>query len=571
LKLSTLGLLLVGALVLTNLAMRRRQITQAWSKTVEAADRYVDIGVDLHVVRASPSGRVLIEGARPMEILRIHRRGWIIDTKADPPRRVPGDAGISQNPQTWYCSEDQEPLILHADSAPVGELALGGMGAGKTTAGVIWLYMRWLENLGSRLEGGITAPTETRLSLVFNELFRMWPRAWWSFNSENKIITLCDGFRLRGVSTHRQSASQGSRLQGFNWVFWLGDELQDQTREFVDIQARLRAKADGRAKRLATATAKDAPEWRTLKGSLLDSGNWSMHTLLGVNSPFVHPSHWENMKSVTSDREYRRLVLAEDLPPDTATYPAWSRNTNLITVPELGWTDVTRHELRGAGPNYTMLVGHDPGTTMDVSLFMRAYISARDEKRYHAGAVKPFWVVLGELNTETSTTEFHIKKLLETIRDRWQLNLVDRQGRVTSEVNQILVHADPASNSDQRTDKSVYTQFANAQIRCRPAAWNKNNDGHGKVPREPAVEMINSLFCNAANERRLFVAKDERGLPAAPKLVSAIESAERDMAGRAEVHLTKGRHHDMTHWPAALRYALWPIERPRLQMQVRES
>ena len=46
------------------------------------------------------------------------------------------------------------------------------MGAGKTTGGVIWLYLRWLENLGSRKEGGVTAPTEKRLELVLNEFRR---------------------------------------------------------------------------------------------------------------------------------------------------------------------------------------------------------------------------------------------------------------------------------------------------------------------------------------------------------------------------------------------------------------
>ena len=557
--------------VLTNTAYRRRSIVRDFANEVEATDRYVDIGVDLHVVRADPSGTVLIPGARPMDVLRTYNLGGIVDTKLDKPRILDGDAGVSKNPQQWFCSEDQERVILHDDAEPVGKLALGGMGAGKTTAGVIWLYLRWLENIGTRKEIGITAPTETRLSLVLNELFRMWPRHWWTFNSENKIATLADGFRLRGVSTHRQSQSAGSRIQAFNWVGLLADELQDSIDEFIHMMARLRSKEDGHAKRLATATAKDFPEWRTLKGNILDSGHWTLHTLLGPSSPFVSPDHWQHMKSVMSDREYRRMVLAEDLPGETATYPTWSRNENLITVQDLGWSDVTRHELRHIGPNYTMLVGHDPGTTIDVSLFLRAYVNVRDEKRYHTGAVQPFWVVLGELNTEHSTTEQHIKKLLETVRDRWQLNLVDRQGRVTSEVNQILVHADPAGNSDTRTDKSVYTQFANAQIRCRPAAWSKANaNSHGRVPREPAVEMINTLFCNAANTRRLFVAKGEHGAPLAPKLVSAIESAERDLAGRAEVAATKGRN-DQTHWPAALRYALWPIERPRLQLQARES
>ncbi len=216
-----------------------------------------------------------------------------------------------------------------------------------------------------------------------------------------------------------------------------------------------------------------------------------------------------------------------------------------------------------------MLVGHDPGTTIDVSLFLRAYIKAGQEAKYNAGKVRPFWVVLGELNTEHSTTEHHITKLLTRVQSEpWMLNLLSHDGRSNPHGRQILVRADPAGNSDSRTDKSVYTQFANAGIRIKPAAYNSSNDGHGKVPKEPGIELVNTLFCAESGERRLFVAANPNGSPAAPRLVEALESSERDTDGKSETQ-RKGKG-DVSHWCCALRYALWAIERPRLQLMSTE-
>jgi hypothetical protein len=533
--------------VLTNTAYRRRSIVREFANDVEATDRFVDIGVTLHVVRASPDGQQLIPGARPMVILRTYHFGGILDTKQDPPRIVDGPDGISQNPQVWYCSEDQEPIILHADTAPVGELALGGMGAGKTTAGVIWLYLRWLENLGTRLEGGVTAPTETRLSLVFNELFRMWPTSWWSYNSESKIITLADGFRIRGVSTHRQSASQGSRLQGFNWLFWLGDELQDQTREFVDIQARLRAKADGQAKRLATATAKDAPEWRTLKDGLVESGDWTLHTLLGPRSPFVHPEHWERMKRATTDRDYRRLVLAEDLPSESRLYSSFSRTQNVCPIP-LGARKITSIVLsRKTGDRRdALLIGHDPGAAKSGSVWLDAY-----EVPGRRGEV--LWWVRGELFTLHETVEQHATKAMAKTRSEFGCN-------VRADAEMAHVRCQPLGSAEDKPDMSVFAIWKRIGFNIKAAQYSKTGQGVGQIKKESRIGVLNTLFCNAEGKRRLFIECDDRGVAVAPKLVEALEVMERDHLGRAERD-EKNVKHDKSDLPAAMGYALWPFEK----------
>lgn len=557
-------------LLLTVGTHRRRQMQRNLADQVHAVDRYVDAHVRLHVVAKDPAG-IETDPAKLKE-LRVHSFGGWIDTKCSPPRLMSGSIFAADTEcelgegHDWYCSVDQEPLILHR-GVRAGLLALGGMGAGKTTAGVMWTYLRWLEHVGLYEEGGITAPTQTRTDLVMRELFNLFPSNWYHYTSSDGVLTLCDGTLIRAVSTYRQSASQGSRIQGFNWSWWLGDEMQDQLDEWIHIQARLRSARDGRGKRLATATAKDSPAWRSFRDSLSPI-DWTTHSMLGTASPFVAAEHWEKMRRGTSSNTYKRLVLAMDLPSERATYPAWSREHSLILVPELGWTDVTESELRIYGPNRALLVGHDPGTLWDVSLPIRAYVKNQHLAAYHRGKARPFWVVRGEVNTEQSTTEAHIAKLLRYANER-HLNLRTGDGRLDPHGKQMLVRADPAGNNDNRTDKSVYTQFANAGIHIKPAAYNATNDGHGRVPKDAGIELVNTLFCAESGEKRLFVERLPDGRPSAPKLVESIESAERDSDGKAET--TRKGATDLSHWTAALRYALWAIERPRLKQLAKEQ
>jgi hypothetical protein len=536
----------LAVVLLTQTAYEIRRIARDVHKDNASADRYVDIGVTLKVVRVDPDGAVLITGARPMRVLREYHFGGILDTKLDPPRIVDGPDGISKNPQVWYCSEDQEPLILHGDSDPTGKLALGGMGAGKTTAGVIWLYLRWLENLGSRQEIGITAPTETRLSLVLNELFRMWPTSWWRFNSESKIITLCDGFRLRGVSTHRQSASSGSRIQAFNWYGLLSDELQDSTVEFDHMMARLRSKPDGRAKWIAPATAKDSPEWRTLKDKMLASGDWLLHQLLGPSSPFVGPDHWARMKRSMSDRDYRRLVLAEDLPSESRLYSAFDRKENVRPIP-LGARKITSVVLsRKTGDRRdALLIGHDPGTAKAASVWLDAY-----EVPGRRGEV--LWWVRGELFTLHETVEQHAMQAMAKTRTQFGVN-------VRSDAEQAHVRCQPLGTAEDKPDLSVFAIWKRIGFNIKAARYSKTGQGVGQIKKETRIGILNTLFCNAEGKRRLFIECDDRGIAVAPKLVEALEVAERDHLGRAERD-EKNVKHDKSDLPASLGYAMYPFE-----------
>jgi hypothetical protein len=546
--------------LLSSTAQRRKQIAREWSDDVESSDRYVDIGVHLRIVRADPNGEVLMPGGRPMVVVAERHYGGMLDTAADPPCIPDGPDGYSQHPQEWLCSEDQFAIIEHRDDEPVGKLALGGMGAGKTTAGIIWLYLRWLEELGTRKEIGITAPTETRLSLVFNELFKLFPVQWWRFNSESKIVTLCDGFRFRGVSTHRQSQSAGSRIQAFNWVGLLDDEAQDSIDEFIHKMARLRSKPNGRAKRLATATAKDLPEWRTLKDQMLDSGDWVLHSLLGIDSPFVNPSHWEVMRRSMTDREYRRLVLAEDLPPESRVYNGFDRKRNLRPIP-LGARKITSLVIgkKIGGDNWGVGIGHDPGTAKAASVWLDAYdLSRAAALSLGTPFGEPIWFARAELFTLHATPEQHATKAMAISRERFGCNI--RPG-----LDRAHVRCQPLGSAEDKPDLSTIATWRRVGFDIRVAQYSKAGTGVGQIKKDARFAVVNTLF----EKSRLFLECDDQGRPCTPLLLNAIEVMERDDKGRAE-HEEKDVRHDKSDLPAALGYWLWPFEK-ELATALRDS
>jgi hypothetical protein len=146
------------------------------------------------------------------------------------------------------------------------------------------------------------------------------------------------------------------------------------------------------------------------------------------------------------------------------------------------------------------------------------------------------------------------------------VNQLDRHGRPVEGGSQMLVRADPYSDSgEDQPDRSVYTIWRNRQVVIYPAAYKQGATTPSRIKKEAGIDLVNTLLCNALGQRRLFVACDEHRQPCAPKLVEAFEMAERDEANRAEAD--KKDERDRSHWPAALRYALWQVERPRLQIR----
>lgn len=424
-----------------------------------------------------------------------------------------------------------------------------------TTAGIIWVYLRWLEELGTRNEMGITAPTETRLSLVFNELFKMFPSAWWRYNSETKILTLCDGFRVRGVSTHRQSASAGSRLQAFNWVALLDDEGQDSVDEFIHKMARLRSKTDGRAKRLMTVTAKDDPAFRTLEQQMLDSNVWMLHSLLGPNSPFISPEHWDTMKRSMTERDYRRLVLAEDLPSELRLYSTFDRKLNIRPIP-LGAKKVTSAiiEKRTGAKNRGVGIGHDPGTAKAGSVWCDAYMLPKAVAlEYGAPWDEPVWFARAELFTHQEGAEVHALKAMDITQKRFGCNL-SPYGDFAH------VRSQPLGQAEDKPDRSTQAIWQRVGFEFKFSKYSKDGKGIGQIKKDDRIGVVCTLFCNAYGKRRLFLECDDSGKCETPLLLTALETMERDHLGRAE-HEEKNVKHDKSDLPAGLGYWLYPFEK----------
>lgn len=538
--------------MLSNTAWLTRSVVRDFQEEVQATDRFVDIGVELHVVKRDPLGQELIPGKpRVSRVGSPLKFGGIIDTKLETPKRI----GPSKEPQQWFCSEQQLPIILHGQDCRPGQLVEGGMGAGKTTLGVMWTYLRWLEHLGQFREGAITAPTENRLDVVLREVFAMFPRSWYQYSSGANLITLCDRTLIRGVSTYRQSAAQGSRVQGYNWSWLFADELQDQIDEFINAIARLRSGRMGGAPRLGTATAKDAPDYRDLKGKLNESEQWTFRRLLGTDSPFVHEDHWESIKRLTSDRDYRRLVLAEDLPPESRLYNTFNRKQNLRPIP-LGArkiTSIVLHRKTGERRD-ALLVGHDPGAAKSGTVWLDAYeLPPSIARQFGFLPNEVLWWVREELFTLHETHEQHATKAMKRTRDRFGCN-------VLPDAERAHVRCQPLGMAEDKPDLNVLAIWRRIGFHIKCAQYSKQGAGVGQIKKESRIGMVNTLWCDATGRSRLFLECDDRGQPKTPLLLAAVETMERDHRGRPE-HEEKDVRHDKSDLPAALGYALWPFEK----------
>lgn len=526
-----------GGDVLSRDSWKARKVLDQLEDFADGSDRFVDMGVVLHVVRQSDEGEELIPGAPKLEVIRTHKRGGIVDTRLSPIAFV----GPSKEPVVWYVSEHLEELVLHGENLPDRLAVRGAMGAGKTEALSIWAPLRVIELTGRGCEIGATAPTTERSGMITNAIKNRVPASWYKWSERRQTFTFANGVKIKVVSTHQSSAAEGSPIQGFNWAAHVGDELQDSLRVESDIEARGRAAPDGRYRRFCTMTSKDCDSYRNYVAFMETSGKWGIYSAPGVDNPFVHARYWVDLRSTMSERDYRRKVLAQDVGPERQLYIGYHREVNVKPVPLLGSVDVTRAVLRTHGHIGDVLVGHDPGLTVNASILLKAY-QVPNEKKHR-------WYVVGEVTSKNTTSEAHAVLLRKA--------LVPFVG---NEVKRALVICDPHTKREAggSPHSSVYHIFRQAGFIIIPAS------AQGFVPKEARIEMVCGLLQSADKTTRLYFASDDRGQPLAKDLVRAIELSNRDVAGRPEQD-RKGTESDLSHWPCALGYALWVFERPAIQ------
>lgn len=528
---------------------RRRKLAARQSDALGGAERYVDMGAALYVVCQDDSGIEVLPGKPRVRALRRHAFGGIWDSALQ--RFI----GPSANPVRWLCSPEQEELLLHGDELANKLLVYGAEGAGKTEVLAMYALIRALEFAARGIFGhaGATAPTGDRLFTLLRKLRSKMPESWYRYRTRERELALACGITFQLRSTTRHSEAVGSPIQGYDWLFAVSDEIQDSIDANEDIETRGRAAPEGRYRRLNTATAKDSTSWRNFRDGLRANPLWEFRQLQGPSNPFVPQAHWLNLRATLSRRGYQRRVLALDVGPERATYPSFSRERHLRPIPDDA-RDVTANIL---GREFGLLIGHDPGELFDVSIMLRAYELP--------GRPLPVWFVVGELTTEQTTSAKHAAQLLNLLREQY--------GMEWPGTPKALIRCDPHGQSERKPDKTVYTQFRNAGLAIRSAQFRPSGTGAGNISKDARIETVDSCLETADGTTRLFIALAPgaiqevdgawHGTPVAPRLVESLEMSERDELGRAEVQ--KKDRSDLSHWTAALGYALWPYERPRLE------
>lgn len=535
---------------------RQRSIRQAERATRADDDgRYIDLAIELRVVAQDlDEGCAYVPGLPGLRPLAVHRIGGRLD------RVTRSIVGPPERYLVWYVGKKQADIIVERDLPQSRTLLYSAEGGGKTVLGVQWLLWGMVLDVcagtpgprGKVVNNLATAPVREKvLNLVekigervpIDSVREMRPGAWGTFYADRREIRFpALGHTIKLIATKRQSAATGSPVQSISVKRSLDDELQDTAENGADPDIEARLRGWERTERLGTASAKDSSTWRRFRDAKLASPDWRIERIRFDENPFEWPSRWEVMRRNMSAREWQRRGLAMDVGPERMLYTAWDPERSLRPVPRIGAKDITAQVLGG----FHALVGHDPGTLHDVSIVLKCYEVER----------RRCWWVIDEVTTDGTTTEQHIAELGRRLRDTWQLQYPQ------ADEPKAIVRCDPYGDSDNKTDRSVYTSFKLAGFRCLSAAYSKNGLGTGRIDREARIEMVQRLLCNAADERRLFVACDEKRVPAAPKLVDALEMSERE-EGTGKAERGKKGKKDLTHWPAALGYALWPYERVR--------
>jgi hypothetical protein len=288
---------------------------------------------------------------------------------------------------------------------------------------------------------------------------------------------------------------------------------------------------------------------------MIGTPDWTLYTLLGPNSPFIGEEHWNVMRRSMTERDYRRVVLAEDLPSESRLYHTFDRKFNLKPIP-FGAKKITSLIIgkKIGGTNWGVGLGHDPGTAKAATIWADAY----DLPRLAAESlgVPPgdyAWFIREELFTTSKTPEEHALAALQKTRDVFGCNL----GRHSPKAH---VRCQPLGSAEDKPGTSTLKVWNRVGFDIRVSEYSKTGRSVGQIKKDDRIAVVCALFCNAYGHRRMFLECDEHGTPKTPLLLSALETAERDHRGRAETE-AKNVIHDKSDLPSALGYWVWVFER----------
>jgi hypothetical protein len=505
----------------------------------------------------------------------------VVDSDADPiefggvfdPRTRRYLSAADEPGVSWEVGEQQvKPLMFYENRPGARFVLVGAMGAGKTE-----ILVRAAAKLGTCFRNaniGMVSPTQQKMGIVWKKFKRIVPHSWILDESRRPLfeppyIELVNGVKYQFLSAKAPSKQMGSPIHGWDWVAAFVDEEEQINDEAMhDTLSRGRDAPDGWYPVLSTCTISDDPEFRKRYAQYKADENVIVYPMAITANPWVEAAYVEHMRTQMPEREFAQRFLALEQPPARATYPRFDRKIHIQPVPNIGLTDVTRQV---TGADY--LIGHDPGELHDVSLVLKAY--ERREVVNGERVLERLWYVMGELTTDQTTSSEHAAALAEYLSDRFRAHEIeqDRNGmlRLREGTRTVVIRADPHGTSEGTPDVAVYQHFRKLGFDIRPAQYKRNADAAsaskaGTLKREARIETVNTLIRSAAGRTRLFILADSRGHPTCPKLAQALEMSQRDDYGRSEQQ--RKDSHDLSHWPSALGFALWPYERPTQQQQV---
>lgn len=528
---------------------RLRRAKERWADCSERA--FVNFSVEIQVVN------------RDQQLVHVRHLGGLYD-----PVRLCWVDEAPHPARRWVLSENQyESLValerILEQGGPTRYVFVGGMGSGKTVgqahAAAFFAFFR------RNGQVGMVAPARPRLGILRDKFVDVLDPSWIvarrdSVPNEPPYITLLPQLRYQFVAAALGSRTTGSPIQGYDWQACFPDEEQNVSSDGMAMVAlRGRAAVDGRYPVISTATIADTIEFRDRLAKYEADPDVVVKNMSLLDNPWIDRAYIETLRAQLTPRQWAQLVEGKPQPPERRTYQ-FDRAKHVRRIPAMGAVDITRRVI-----DADMLVGHDPGELLDVSILLKCY---------QIGERKIWWVV-DELTTERTTTEQHAVALRRRLNERWQMQRMgaDDDGNefLPSNEPRCLIRADPHGSSDGKPDIAVYRHFKLQGFDIRPAAYRapsqvvrypQQASQPGTVKREARIEVVNTLLLSASNETRLYIHCDERGYPVAPRLATALEMSERDEFGRAEMQ-RKGEH-DLSHWPSALGFALYSYERARL-------
>jgi hypothetical protein len=473
----------------------------------------------------------------------------------------------------WTLSEAQYTSLealerILTQGGPTRYVLVGGMGSGKTVsqahAAAFFAFFR------RNGQVGMVAPVRQRLGILRDKFGAILHPSWVlcerrNLPTEPPYLLLAPQLKYQFVSGAGGSRTTGNPIQGYDWLACFPDEEQNLSSEaMAHVAMRGRVAVEGRYPVISTCTIADTIDFRDRLAKYQADPGVTVRNMSLLENPWIERAYIEGLKTQLTPRQYKQLVLGLPQPPERQTYQ-FDRKVHVRPrpAPRLA-RDITR---RVVGAD--MLIGHDNGELVDVSILLKCYELAG----------RRLWWVVGELTTERTTTEQHAVALRRLLNEQWQMQIV-RPGKKGSldyldETEPFaLIRADPHGSAEGKPDVAVYRHFQVQHFLIKPAVYRFSKDPAeaskpGTVKVEARIEVINTLLRSAAEEVRLYLDCDERGYPHAAKLAVALEMSQRDEFGRAEQqHKGDG---DMSHWPSALGFALYSYERVRLVPAIKSA